>query len=74
MMAKQEPFQLRMTEARIAFDGGGLALTLTFAEGGVALPQGVKLIKEVTTHFEALGRALAVELTAEQPAQAVEEA
>lgn len=73
-MAKQEPFQLRMTEARIAFDVGGLALTLTFAAGGVAIPQGVKLIKEVTTRFEALGRALAIEIAAKQPAQAVEEA
>ena len=73
-MAKQEPFQLRITEARIAFDIGGLALTLTFAEGGVAIPQGVKLIKEMTAHVEALGRALAVEIAAEQPVQTAEEA
>ena len=73
-MAKQEPFRLRMTEARIAFDVGDLALTLTFAEGGVAIPQGVKLINEMTTHFEALGRALAIEIAAQQPAQSTEEA
>lgn len=72
-MAKEEIFRLRMTEARIAFDVGGLALTLTFAEGGVSLTQGVKLIKEMTGHFEALGRALAIDLAAQQPAQTAEE-